>query len=202
MSLSHNHPWTHKHSQEIQNGQSSAITSEESTLKENGIQFKIKSRRLGVTLYVSKRQKEHFDLEYLKKFTTREFNNFSFIPSSGNSSGTLISWKGSKFHGVPIFEKSFAQSMEFISNLIGQKWILTNIYAPCTPDGKLEFLRWFRDIDMPNEECWIILGDFNLIRRPERNRPGGYQSDDGIQLGNKQAGYHRAPPFGTKLHLV
>jgi exonuclease III len=169
--------------------------------KWNSIQNKIQETRCDI-ICIQETKREHFDLEYLKKFTTREFNNFSFIPSSGNSSGTLISWKGSKFHGVPIFEKSFAQSMEFISNLIGQKWILTNIYAPCTPDGKLEFLRWFRDIDMPNEECWIILGDFNLIRRPKRNRPGGYQSDDGIQLGNKQAGYHRAPPFGTKLHLV
>lgn len=27
---------------------------------------------------------------------------------------------------------------------------------------------------MPNEEQWLIVGDFNLIRRPEdRNMPGG-----------------------------
>jgi hypothetical protein len=72
--------------------------------------------------------------------------------------------------------------VEFISKVTGQKWILTNIYAPCTPDGKLDFLRWFWDIDMPDEECWIILGDFNLIRRPEnKNRPRGIESDGEIQ---------------------
>jgi hypothetical protein len=51
---------------------------------------------------------------------------------------------------------------------------MTNIYAPYTPDGKLEFLSWFKNIAMPNEQSWIIKGDFNLIRRPgNKNRPGG-----------------------------
>jgi hypothetical protein len=51
---------------------------------------------------------------------------------------------------------------------------MTNIYAPYTPYGKLEFLSWFKNIAMPDEQSWIIKGDFNLIRRPEnKNRPGG-----------------------------
>jgi hypothetical protein len=70
----------------------------------------------------------------------------------------------------------FSQSVEFISNLTGQKWILTNIFAPCTPDGKLEFLRWFRDIVMPDEQSRIIMVDFNKISGPEnRNMLGVIQ---------------------------
>jgi hypothetical protein len=41
--------------------------------------------------------RDDFDHEYLKKFTPRAFDEFSYIPSFGNSRGTLISWKGIKF---------------------------------------------------------------------------------------------------------
>jgi hypothetical protein len=52
--------------------------------------------------------------------------------------------------------------------------ILTNIYGPCTLDGKLDFLRWFKNISMPDDQPRLIVGDFNLIRRPEnRSRPTG-----------------------------
>jgi hypothetical protein len=41
-------------------------------------------------------------------------------------------------------------------------------------EGKVNFLNWFGNIDIPDDHLWIILGDFNLIRRPEnRNKPGG-----------------------------
>jgi hypothetical protein len=43
-----------------------------------------------------------------------------------------------------------------------------------TSDGKLAFLNWFKNIEMPVEAKWLIVGDFNLLRAPEnRNKPGG-----------------------------
>lgn len=64
--------------------------------------------------------------------------------------------------------------MEFTCKTSGEIWILTNIYAPCTPEGKLAFLNWFKHIDMPDEVKWLVVGDFNLIRSPEnRNKEGG-----------------------------
>jgi hypothetical protein len=47
---------------------------------------------------------------------------------------------------------------------------MTNIYAPYTPYGKLEFLSWFKNIAMPDEQSWIIKGDFNF---ENKNRLGG-----------------------------
>lgn len=39
--------------------------------------------------------------------------------------------------------------------------------------GQREFLEWFREIDMPPEIDWIIVEDFNILRRPEdRNKEG------------------------------
>jgi hypothetical protein len=48
------------------------------------------------------------------------------------------------------------------------------VYAPYTPEGKQAFLDWFQQIDMPTNVDWLVVGDFNLIRRAkERNKPGG-----------------------------
>ena len=48
------------------------------------------------------------------------------------------------------------------------------MYGPYTPEGKLLFLDWIKGIQMPDEVDWMLLGDFNLLRKPEdRNRDGG-----------------------------
>lgn len=52
-------------------------------------------------------------------------------------------------------------------------WILSNIYAPCTPLGKRDFIQWFHDVRMPDTVDWRLVGDFNLYCSPEdRNKPG------------------------------
>lgn len=72
------------------------------------------------------------------------------------------------------FQNSFAHSVRLTCKLSGEEWILTNIYAPCTSEGKFAFLDWFHNIDMLDDEYWMIVGDFNLIRKPDdRNKPGG-----------------------------
>lgn len=39
-------------------------------------------------------------------------------------------------------------------------------------------MNWFENIQMPDEVDWLIVGDSNLIRKPEdRNRPGGNVND-------------------------
>jgi hypothetical protein len=48
--------------------------------------------------------------------------------------------------------------------LNNENWLLTVVYAPCTPLGKRTFLEWFRNIQMSPEIDWIVVGDFNLIR--------------------------------------
>jgi hypothetical protein len=54
--------------------------------------------------------------------------------------GTIIIWKNSRFTGHIIFQNSFAMSIEFIYAISDDQWVLTNIYAPCTPYGKQQFL--------------------------------------------------------------
>ena len=55
-----------------------------------------------------------------------------------------------------------------------ESWILTNIYGPCQADRKAQFIEWFSNIDMPGDLNWLIVSDFNFIRKPsDRNREGG-----------------------------
>jgi hypothetical protein len=50
---------------------------------------------------------------------------------------------------------------------------LTKFYATCQDADKI-VLQWLHDVNIPDDEDWLIVGDFNLIRSPEgRNRPGG-----------------------------
>jgi len=52
--------------------------------------------------------------------------------------------------------------------------MLANIYGPCNNPGKLNFLNWLRNIQMPDGYPWILVGYFNLMRSLDnRNRPGG-----------------------------
>lgn len=124
-----------------------------------------------ICLQETKRQV--FDQLYIKNFCPSSFNEFHYLPSNGASGGIRIAWQGISFSGEVIFQSIYAISINF-SQLNEDSWVLTAIYAPCTHEGKRQHLEWFQAIQMPEEISWLIMGDFNLIRRPEdRNKEGG-----------------------------
>jgi hypothetical protein len=91
----------------------------------------------------------------------------------GPQGGSIVIWRSDIFSGAMVFQNSYATSVEFTSQYNNDVWILTNIYAPCTPQGKREFIHWFKNIQMPDNVDWLVVGDFNLYRSLEdRNRDG------------------------------
>jgi hypothetical protein len=53
-----------------------------------------------------------------------------------------------------------------------------SIYGPCVDPARSIFISWFRSLDIPEGENYIILGDFNFYRSLEnRNRSGGNFQD-------------------------
>jgi hypothetical protein len=42
-------------------------------------------------------------------------------------------------------------SMEFSSIVLGAVWVLTDVYAPCTTEGKVDFLNWLHDFILPDD---------------------------------------------------
>jgi exonuclease III len=144
-----------------------------SSVKWNGIRCAIQESGCDV-ICLQETKKELIDSVYLKNFCPNQFDSFAYVPSVGNSGGSIIIWKSSKLTGNVIFQNDYAQSVEFIFNLSTCTWIITNIYAPCTPQGKIDFLIWLHNISMPSDKLWLLVGDFNLIRRPEdRNKAEG-----------------------------
>jgi len=114
----------------------------------------------------------------LKNFCPVGFDSFDFLPSVGASGGIIIAWKRALFAGQRLFINEFALSIQFTSLHNNTDWILTCMYGPCTPDGKQRFVEWMKNIQMPPDFDWIILGDFNLMRKPEnRNKIGGNISE-------------------------
>jgi hypothetical protein len=92
--------------------------------------------------------------------------------------GLIIIWKSSQLIGSLSFVNEYAISVDFQSKFDQSEWVSTNVYGPCTPEGKMLFLRWLKQIQMPEDVDWLIAGNFNLIRSPEnRNKPGGDVTD-------------------------
>jgi exonuclease III len=111
-------------------------------------------------------KKDFFDQAYIKKLCHAQFDYFDYIPSQGASGGSIVIWKSSRFVGRVIFQNEFAMNIEFSSVHSGATWVLTNIYALCSSEGRQNFLSWLNDIDMSDDCDWLLVGDFNLIQRP------------------------------------
>jgi hypothetical protein len=54
--------------------------------------------------------------------------------------GTIIIWMSSRFSGQVIYQNDYAMSVEFEFMISGDIWVITNVYAPCTLEGKVEFM--------------------------------------------------------------
>jgi exonuclease III len=123
---------------------------------------------------IQETKRESFDDQHLRNFCPKKLNKFEFIPSVGASGGIIIIWNGSLFNREVDFQNEFSLSIKFTSNLSHDSWILTNIYGPYSAERKAIFLDWFSNIDMLEDMDWLVLGDFNFMRKPsDRNKPGG-----------------------------
>jgi exonuclease III len=119
-------------------------------------------------------KREIFDMDYIRKFCPKRFDKFEFLPSIGSSGGLVIIWCSFLFSGTLAFQNEFSISVQLTSNLSDSTWILTNVYGPSQAERKSDFIEWFTNIDMPDNMDWLIMGDFNFIRKPsDRNKPGG-----------------------------
>jgi exonuclease III len=119
-------------------------------------------------------KRELLDLPYIKNFCPPTYDSFEYVPSERFSGGIISFWKSTRFNAHKIFQNNFALSLELVSTMSGASWVLTNVYAPCTVQGRLDFLDWFGSIDMADDIDWLIVGDFNLIRKQsDINKQGG-----------------------------
>jgi len=126
-------------------------------------------------------KKESFDPSFIRNFAPKRFDKFIFAPSVGASGGILIAWNGSLFDGSVIEIKPFAISVSFSSRLDLNIWNLTTVYGPCLEPARSTFVSWLLNLDIQDNDNWILIGDFNFYRSLEnRNRAGGNFQDTQI----------------------
>jgi exonuclease III len=129
-------------------------------------------------LCLQETKKEHFDLQFIKSCCPSCFDEFVYVPSVGASGGLIIIWKSSVFSGIVMHCESFALSVYFTSKQSSKSWTLINIYGPCQGEQRDKFVQWLYALNIPADEDWLIVGDFNFIRSPSnRNKPGGNVND-------------------------
>lgn len=102
----------------------------------DAIRSKIAESRCDIVC-VQETKREFFNAQYIRNFCPRHIDSFEFLPSVGASGGSIVLWNNSKFIGNMISQNEFSQSVELQCLLSGENWILTNIYATCTPERKL-----------------------------------------------------------------
>lgn len=112
-------------------------------------------------------KRSQLDISFLCCFYPVLFYRFEFLPSIGASGGSIIIWKSSIFSRGLVFQNEFASSVLFTSLHNNSTYILTNVYAPCTPLGKPEFFHWFKNISMPETLDLLVVGNFNLCHNPQ-----------------------------------
>jgi endonuclease/exonuclease/phosphatase family metal-dependent hydrolase len=86
-------------------------------------------------LCIQETKKESFDDSYIRYFCNRSLDKFAFGPSMEASGGFITIWKGTHFDAEVIEQNLFGHTILFRSKLTSQVWWLTNIYAPCSPQG-------------------------------------------------------------------
>ena len=123
-------------------------------------------------------KKSSFDMAFIKSCCPSSFDEFAHIPSNGASGGLIIIWKSSVFSGLIMNCQPFVISVHFTSKHDNFSWTLMNIYGPCSGELREQFVEWLYDLSIPDDEDWLIVGDFNFIISPtNRNKPGGDVDD-------------------------
>ena len=82
------------------------------------------------------------------------------------------------FIGTLVESNHFSITISFTSVHNADVWTLVSVYGPCQGPMRDEFVQWLYDLNIPDGDNWLLLGDFNFIRSLEnRNRPGGDLND-------------------------
>jgi hypothetical protein len=123
-------------------------------------------------------KKEEIDAMFLHKFAPRRFDCFDFCPSDGASGGILVAWCSCVFSTITIDSQVFALRLHVTSVHNLSAWNLITVYGPTREPARLNFVSWLYSLDIPTDEHFLILGDFNFYRSTSnRNRPGGNVND-------------------------
>jgi mannosylglycoprotein endo-beta-mannosidase len=121
---------------------------------------------------------ESFDWRTIQKICHKRFDCFACAPSVGASGGILVLWNSAIFSGVLVQTEKYGIIIKFSSMHNNEAWTLVCVYGPCQGVERDNFVSWLYNLQIPAEENWLFLGDFNFMRSQDnRNKPGGDIND-------------------------
>ena len=75
-------------------------------------------------------------------------------------------------------KRQFSLTLSLTSQHNHETWFLSSVYGPCTEPGRSLFIDWMKNLEIGDDENWLLVGDFNFYRSLEdRNRSGGNIQD-------------------------
>jgi hypothetical protein len=117
----------------------------------NAVRAKIEESNCSI-FCIQETKTHHFDPSLIRKLTPKRFNKFAFIPSEGASGGILVGWNDLVFSGNALFTSRFSITIHFTSMHNSEQWKLTTSYGPCQGQEGQEFVDWFNDIQIADQE--------------------------------------------------
>jgi hypothetical protein len=75
-------------------------------------------------------------------------------------------------------KQQFAIKLAVTSAHNMEVWTLVVVYGPCRQPARNEFVNWLYNLDIGDDDLWLLIGDFNFYKSAEnRNMPGGNFND-------------------------
>jgi hypothetical protein len=102
-------------------------------------------------------------LQFIHNFAPKRFDKFEFSPSIGASGGILVCWASNHFSGSTIEKHPFAINLKMLSIHSQISWNLVVVYGPCRQPARDQFVQWLLNLQIEDDELWMLMGDFNFI---------------------------------------
>jgi exonuclease III len=95
------------------------------------------------------------------------FSAFSFLPSVGASGGIITAWDPRQVTHLSDCQLQFSLSSSFEIAADGTRFTISNIYAPCDRERRVDFLTELQSLSDLDSDPWLLVGDFNIARYAE-----------------------------------
>lgn len=96
----------------------------------------------------------------------------AFLPAVGTSGGILLAICDNHFELHPPRLTDHTLTCTISSRSENISWDLTGVYGPQADTDKIDFLADLEGLQNLTLNSWLILGDFNLIRRANEKNQG------------------------------
>ena len=95
-------------------------------------------------------------------------------PSEGASGGLLLGFNDSLFTLISSYVKDYSITVHVKNKIDNFEWCFTTVYGPLTVASRRDFLLELNDLCSLGIDAFLILGDFNMIRRRSERSGNSY----------------------------